>query len=292
MSALKTSQRWLASTKLVNATPFRRTFKSSAAAMSGALVQHRPSKHNNPNTPFEFTPENQKHVQHILSKYPPSYQASAIIPLLWIAQEQNNNWVPLAAMNKIAQIVDIAPIRVYETCSFYTMFNREPMPKYHIQLCGTTPCQLCGAEKLKESLRDYLGVAEGEHTSDGLFVYNEVECLGACVNAPMIQVNNHEFYEDLTPESMRALIDNWRAGKPVRVGPQNHMVSCEGPQGKTSLHNIDTIPNVCRDLDAVRVAAEAKKVADAKKAADAKAAAAAAAATATAASAAGAPKKA
>jgi len=259
----------------------RREFKSAIPAHSGPLPQHRNSKHNNAQTPFEFTSENQKHVQHILSKYPPSYQASAIIPLLWLAQDQNNNWVSLAAMNKIAEIIDIAPIRVYETCSFYTMFNREPMPKYHIQLCGTTPCQLCGAQKIKETIRDYLGVAEGEHTKDGLFVYNEVECLGACVNAPMIQVNNHEFYEDLTPESVKALIDNWKAGKPNKVGPQNpKMKSCEGPLGQTTLHNIDAIPNVCRDLDALKVVEQKRLEAAAKAAAEAKAKAAAAVAAA------------
>jgi len=242
----------------------QRSFHSSSKALSTALAQHRNSNHNNKQTPFDFTPENHKKVQALLSKYPPSYSASAIIPLLWLAQEQNSNWVPLSAMDKIAQIVDVAPIRVYETCTFYTMFNREPMPKYHIQLCGTTPCQLCGAEKIKEAIREHLGVEEGEHTSDGLFVYNEVECLGACVNAPMIQVNNHEFYEDLTPESMKKLLDNWRNGVPNKVGPQNpKMKSCEGPMGQTTLLNLDAITPVCRDLDAA-LADITKAAADAK----------------------------
>jgi len=182
-------------------------------------------------------------------------------------------------MNKIAQIVDVAPIRVYETCSFYTMFNREPMPKYHIQLCGTTPCQLCGAQTIKDTLQSHLGVAEGEPTADGLFVYNEVECLGACVNAPMIQVNSHEFYEDLTPDSMRALLDNWKAGKPNKVGPQNSkMKSCEGPQGQTTLHDLDTIPVVCRDLNALRAAEQLKAAQAAQAQAEGKAKAAAQAA--------------
>ena len=92
-------------------------------------------------------------------------------------------------------MLDMPPIRVYEVATFYSMYNREPMPKYHLQVCGTTPCQLCGSEKILDTLSKALGVAPGEHTKDGMFVFTEVECLGACANAPMLQLNNHEFYE-------------------------------------------------------------------------------------------------
>ena len=92
-------------------------------------------------------------------------------------------------------MLDMPPIRVYEVATFYSMYNREPMAKYHLQVCGTTPCQLCGSEKILDTLSKALGVAPGEHTKDGLFVFTEVECLGACANAPMLQLNNHEFYE-------------------------------------------------------------------------------------------------
>jgi hypothetical protein len=95
----------------------------------------------------------------------------------------------------IAQMLDMPPIRVYEVATFYSMYNREPMAKYHLQVCGTTPCQLCGSEKILDTLSKALGVAPGEHTKDGMFVFTEVECLGACANAPMLQLNNHEFYE-------------------------------------------------------------------------------------------------
>jgi NADH dehydrogenase (ubiquinone) flavoprotein 2 len=172
------------------------------------------------------------------------------MPLLQLAQEQNSNWLPLSAMNKIAELLDMPAIRVYEVATFYSMYNREPVGKYHIQLCGTTPCQLCGAEKIKSAIEKHLGIHEGETSKDGLFTLSEVECLGACVNAPMIQVNNHEFYENLTEESTIKLLDGWRAGRPPKVGPQNNQSNCEGPQGKTSLKTVPAA--ICRDLDQIK----------------------------------------
>jgi len=111
--------------------------------------------------PWDFNAESKEKIKTILTRYPPSYKRSAVIPLLYVAQEQNANWVPLAAMNKIAQVLDMPPIRVYEVASFYTMFNRTPVGKYHIQLCGTTPCQLCGAEKIQQTIEKHLGINTG-----------------------------------------------------------------------------------------------------------------------------------
>jgi NADH dehydrogenase (ubiquinone) flavoprotein 2 len=122
-------------------------------------------------------------------------------------------------MNKVAQILDMPPIRVYEVATFYTMYNRQKVGKFHIQVCGTTPCQLCGAEKIKQAAFEYAGVShDGEVSKDGVFCVQEVECLGACSNAPMVQVNNHEFYENLTPETMKSVMEALKLGKPLKVG--------------------------------------------------------------------------
>jgi NADH dehydrogenase (ubiquinone) flavoprotein 2 len=207
-----------------------------------------------------------------MSRYPSNYKASATMPLLFIAQEQNDNWLPLSAMNKVAEMLDLPPIRVYETATFYTMYNRKKLGKYHIQLCGTTPCMLCGAQEIKKSIMKAANVThEGEISKDGLFTVDEVECLGACANAPMIQVNNHEFYENLTPETSVKLIENWKAGKPNKVGPQNHQRTAEGPLGQTTLLS-GTPPTSFRDIDAL-LKEEAAKAEAAKKAAAEKAAA-------------------
>ena len=166
----------------------------------------------------------------------------------------------------LAELLEVPPMKVYEVATFYTMFNREPVGKYHIQLCGTTPCMVagCGAETIKKTITDELGIGEGETTEDGLFTLTEVECLGACVNAPMIQVNNKEFYEHLTPESMRALLDTWRSGGTPKEGNQNGVKTCEGPQGKTTLKAEPGMPQFV-DIDAL---VKEKAEADAKKAQD------------------------
>jgi NADH dehydrogenase (ubiquinone) flavoprotein 2 len=166
-----------------------------------------------------------------------------MIPLLDLAQRQSGGWLPLNAMNKVAQIVEVSPVRVYEVASFYTMFNRNPVGKYFIQLCGTTPCMINGAQDIKNTIMKELNIKDGETTPDGLFTLLEVECLGACANAPMIQLND-DYYECLTPETTKQLIQACKAGKPPPMGkwgslPMNGQVSCEGPLGKTSLHKIE-----------------------------------------------------
>ncbi len=141
-----------------------------------------------------------------------------MIPLLWRAQEQSGGWVPEAAIRYVGEFLGMAYIRVLEVATFYTMFNLAPIGRFHVQLCGTTPCMLRGAEELKTICHDRIG--EQFHvTGDGTFSWVEVECLGACVNAPMVQIN-YDFYEDLTPESFSRILDDFAAGKTVKPGPQ------------------------------------------------------------------------
>jgi len=240
---------------------------------SHVIAQHRDSVINNPSLPWDFTPENKKLIETIIKKYPPSYKQSAVMPLLQIAQEQNDNWIPISAMNRVAEILDIPSIRVYEVATFYSQFNREPVGRYHIQLCGTTPCMLCGAEKIRETIEKHLHIHAGETTSDKFFTLTEVECLGACVNAPMIQINNKEFYENLTPESTIRLLDDLKKGKKVKIGPQNGQRDCEGPAGQTTLKSVDKIdvlaafrdlPKLKADLDKAAAEAKAKAAEEAK----------------------------
>lgn len=167
---------------------------------------------------FAFTAENMAWAKKQIAKYPEGRQASAVIPLLWRAQEQAGGWVPEAAIRHVADILGLAPIRVLEIATFYTMFNLAPVGRYHVQLCGTTPCMLRGAEELKKICHKRIG-EQFEVTKDGTFSWVEVECLGACVNAPMAQIN-YDFYEDLTPENFSRLLDDLAAGKNPPSGPQ------------------------------------------------------------------------
>jgi NADH-quinone oxidoreductase E subunit len=168
---------------------------------------------------FAFTQENMEKVKKIVTKYPPGRQASAVIPLLDLAQRQNDNWLPVAAMDHVAEILEMPRVRVYEVASFYTMFNRAPLGKHHIQLCTTTPCWLAGSDAVKKVCRGKLGISDGETSKDGLFTLTEVECLGACVNAPMAQIND-DYYEDLNEQSFTRIVDDLAAGKKPQCGSQ------------------------------------------------------------------------
>ena len=167
---------------------------------------------------FVFTKQNEEWARKQIAKYPEGRQASAVIPLLWQAQKQAGGWLPEVAIRYVADMLGMAHIRVLEVATFYTMFNLEPVGKYFIQLCGTTPCVLRGAEELKKVCRRRIG-EERQITPDGNFSWLEVECLGACVNAPMVQIND-DYYEDLTPELLEKLIHALAAGREVKVGPQ------------------------------------------------------------------------
>jgi NADH-quinone oxidoreductase subunit E len=169
-------------------------------------------------TTFAFTAENVEWAKGQIAKYPEGRQASAVIPLLWRAQEQAGGWVPQKAVEYVAGMLGMAQIRVLEIATFYTMFNLQPVGRFHVQLCGTTPCVLRGAEDLKHICHEKIG-EQFDVTADGKLSWVEVECLGACVNAPMAQIN-YDFYEDLSTETFTRLLDDLVAGKSPPPGPQ------------------------------------------------------------------------
>jgi NADH-quinone oxidoreductase E subunit len=166
---------------------------------------------------FAFTPENLRKAKAFIAKYPPGRQASAVLPLLDLAQRQHDKWLPRAAMDAVAEMLGMARIRVYEVATFYTMFNLKPVGEHFIQICTTTPCWLRGSDDVVAACKKKLGIGIGKTTKDGKFTLKKVECLGACVNAPIIQVND-DFYEDLDDPSTVALIDALMAGKKPPMG--------------------------------------------------------------------------
>jgi len=225
------------------------SFLKMTSCYFAKLVTHRETAENNDDTYFEFTPENYKVINSLLKRYPDSYKRSAVLYLLHMAQKQNDNFLTLAAMNKIAKILEMPSLNVYEVASFYSMFNREKIGKIHLQVCGTTPCLLCGAGDIIKACEDHLGIKLGQTTKDGMFTLDEVECLGACANAPMMQVTNEKVYEDLTPEIMPELLEKFRNGEEVKAGPQTKgRKNAEGPLGRTTLHDLSR-KNIDRDFN-------------------------------------------
>ena len=167
---------------------------------------------------FAFSAVTMEKVHFWLNKYPAERKRSAVIPLLWLAQEQEG-WVSEPAMRVIADMLEMAQVRVMEVATFYTMFNLQPVGRFFVQLCGTSPCMIRGAEELKSVCEEKIG-PQNQVTSDGVFSWLEVECLGACCNAPMVQINT-DYYEDLTPASFAQLLDDLAVGRPTTPGPQN-----------------------------------------------------------------------
>ncbi|MSP88623.1 MAG: NADH-quinone oxidoreductase subunit NuoE [Alphaproteobacteria bacterium] len=167
---------------------------------------------------FAFTPDNLALAKRIIAKYPPGRQQSAVIPLLDVAQRQHG-WVPDAVIEYVAEMLEMAPMRVREVASFYAMFNLKPVGKIRVQVCTTTPCWLRGSDDVVAACKKALGIGFKETTADGKFTLTEVECLGACVNAPMMQVND-EYYEDLDAASTTRILDDLKAGRTPRTGPQ------------------------------------------------------------------------
>ena len=182
---------------------------------------------------FAFTPENVEWAKAQIAKYPEGKQASAIIPLFWRAQEQHDGWLPEPAIRYVAEMLGMDYIRALEVATFYTMFNLSPVGEHYVQLCGTTPCWLRGADELKEVCRKHIG-PEKTVSADGKLSWLEVECLGACVNAPMVQINA-DFYEDLDAAGLERILADLRAGKDVKPGPQSARHSSEPLGGLTSL---------------------------------------------------------
>ena len=174
-----------------------------------------------PPASFSFRPAFAERAKKELAKYPPSRKQSAVLALLDLAQRQNSetNCVTDAAMDSIAKMLEISRLRLEEIASFYTMIHRKPIGKYHVQCCTTTPCMLRGSDSLVAAAEQKLGIRIGESTSDGLFTLSRVECIGACANAPAVQIND-DFYEDLSKEHIEKILDNLAAGKPVTAGSQ------------------------------------------------------------------------
>lgn len=188
---------------------------------------------------FQWTEANARRAREIIAKYPEGRQQSAVIPLLDLAQRQigaetgTQGWVPIPVQEYIAHELGMPPVRVLEVATFYTMFNLAPVGKYHVQVCGTTPCLLRGSDDVMAACHKR-GLKKGHTTEDGLFTLTEVECLGACANAPMVQINDDN-YEDLTEASMGAILDALAAGKQPKPGPQvERQTSCP-KGGPTSL---------------------------------------------------------
>ncbi|MGZ9097971.1 MAG: NADH-quinone oxidoreductase subunit NuoE [Micavibrio sp.] len=205
----------------------------------------KPFEQNAPYQPAEFSFRDSKVVEEIISRYPAGRQQSAVMPLLDLAQRQvgedgakasppYGGWIPRAAMDEIAAILGMAKIKVYEVATFYSMYNLAPVGKYLVQVCSTSPCWLCGSDKIKKACETHLGIHAGETTKDGMFTVVEVECLGACVNAPMAQIND-DFYEDLTAERTTEILQALATGKQVPIGPQNGRKNSMALGGPTTL---------------------------------------------------------
>ena len=167
---------------------------------------------------FKFTKENLNKVDSIIARYPK--KRSAIMPLLHLVQKQeSDSWISTASMDYIAELLNIPSMYVYEAANFYTMFNKQPVGKYLIQICRTTPCWLRGSDDIKSACKKKLGIDVGETTKDNKFTLVEVECLGSCANAPIVQINN-DYYEDLSPESITKILDALKSGKKPKIGSQ------------------------------------------------------------------------
>ena len=183
---------------------------------------------------FVFTPENEEKARAHVAKYPEGRQASAVLPLLHLAQEQHGGWLPQAAIEYVATFLDMSRIRVEEVASFYDMFNPTPTAPCQIRVCTTTPCWLCGSDDIVAAVAEALGCEVGENTADGRFFLREFECLGACANAPMMWIDD-DYYEDLTPARAKAVIEALKRGEKPTPGPQSGRKGAMPFGGKTTL---------------------------------------------------------
>ena len=196
---------------------------------------------------FAFDAESEAEIVRQIAKYPPARQASAVLPLMWLAQRQmarqtGSAWIPRAAMDEVARRLDMPPIRVYEVATFYAMFNLHPIGRWHLQVCTTTPCWLQGSDDVVAACRAATGIKGwGETSADGEFTMTEVECLGACVNAPVLQVND-DFYEDLDAERTNALLEALRRGEPPKPGSMAGRQTSAPEGGPTTLTTLKFAP--------------------------------------------------
>jgi NADH-quinone oxidoreductase E subunit len=198
-------------------------------------------------TSFAFDAESEAEAARHIAKYPPGRQASAVVPLFHVVQRQmkrqtGSAWVPRAAMDVVAARLKMAPIRVYEVATFYSMFNLKPIGAWHLQVCTTTPCWLRGSDEVVAACRAATGITNwGETSADGQFTMSEVECLGACVNAPMMQVND-DFYEDLDAARVTELIAALREGRPPPPGSMSGRQTSAPEGGPTTLTTLNFAP--------------------------------------------------
>jgi NADH-quinone oxidoreductase E subunit len=195
----------------------------------------RPSKEQPKN--FEFSPSSLEAAKSIVVKYPKDKQQSAVMALLYLAQKQNSNWIPLAAMKYIGKFLDMPYIKVYEVATFYTMYNLAPVGKFFIQVCTTTPCMLRGAYKLVEACKEKISKNENELSKDQSCSWMEVECLGACVNAPMLQIND-DYYEDLDKEKTIKILDKILSGDTPKPGSYRGRINNEPENNRKTLMDL------------------------------------------------------
>ena len=186
---------------------------------------------------FDFTPASLEAAKTIITRYPKDKQQSAVMALLYIAQKQNSNWIPLAAMKCIGKYLDMPYIKVYEVATFYTMYNLAPVGKHFIQVCTTTPCMIRGAYKLVEACKEKISVNENELSKDLNCSWMEVECLGACVNAPMMQIND-EYYEDLDKEKTLKILDKILTGETPKPGSYRGRLNNEPENNRKTLMDL------------------------------------------------------
>ena len=186
---------------------------------------------------FEFSDASKTRCDEIIARYPDGRQQSAVLPLLDLAQRECGGWLPTAALEHVAEYLGMAKIRVLEVASFHSMFNLEPVGKNFVQLCRTTPCWLRGSDDLRRVAAEVTGCGLGQTSDDGAFTVVEVECLGACCNAPMVQIND-DYYEDLTAENFRAVLEALGRGETPAAGSQSGRTGSEPAEGLTSLTGI------------------------------------------------------
>ena len=200
-------------------------------------IGHKPIEFTQPDS-FEFSKEGKVKAKKVIARYPAGREQSAVMPLLMLAQQQHDGWLPQVAIDYVAAILGMAPMKVKEVATFYSMYNLQPIGKHHIQVCGTTPCALRGAGAIIDACQASLGIGLGETTPDGAFTLSEVECLGACVNAPVMEVTTPQhdgYYEDLTPHLSQQLIEQMAKGELPEFGSLSGRSSSEPETGATSL---------------------------------------------------------
>jgi NADH-quinone oxidoreductase E subunit len=198
------------------------------------MIVQKPAPADQQPETFEFTAENLEKAKAVIARYPEGREASAIMPLFDLAQRQNDGWLPTAAMNYVAEMISVPRIRAYEVATFYSMYNLSPIGKFLVRVCTTTPCELRGSTDVVAACREALNVDLNETTSDGMFTLREFECLGACVNAPVVWIGD-DYYEDVDAAAMKRIIEALRKGETPAPGSQSGRQTSAPTGGATTL---------------------------------------------------------